>query len=138
LAPTPEQRNAVLKIAVVGTGISRLIAAYLLQRHEVTVFEADGRSGGHTATVDIEWRGAHYAVDTGFIVCNDRTYPLFSRLLRELGVAGQPTAMGFSVAYCEGDSAGAADTAGQTPLPRDAGLRWRAAGAHRRCECRAT
>ena len=88
-------------IAVVGSGISGLVAAHRLSReHEVTVFEADARVGGHTHTVDVDVGGRHYAVDTGFIVFNDRTYPNFVALLAELGVATQPSRMSFSV-RCE-------------------------------------
>ncbi|HUH38063.1 MAG TPA: FAD-dependent oxidoreductase [Spongiibacteraceae bacterium] len=93
-----------MKIAVIGTGISGLVAAYLLQReHELTVFEAGPAIGGHTATVDVELQGETYAVDTGFIVYNDRTYPNFIRLMDELGVASQPTDMGFSVKLAAAD-----------------------------------
>ncbi len=87
-----------MKIALIGAGISGLTAAWLLsRRHEVTVFEAEPRIGGHTATVDVTVDGRQFAIDTGFIVFNDRTYPNFIRLLDELGVASQPTEMSFSV-----------------------------------------
>lgn len=90
-----------MKIAIIGTGIAGNVAAYHLQRdHDITVFEANAHVGGHTHTHDIEWDGQHYAVDTGFIVFNYRTYPHFTRLLHELGVAVQPSAMSFSV-KCE-------------------------------------
>ena len=90
-----------MNIAIIGTGISGLTAAYLLnQQHQVTVFEAGNRLGGHTATMDIDLQGQHYAIDTGFIVYNDWTYPNFIKLMTELGVANQPTTMGFSVS-CE-------------------------------------
>ncbi|MFD1008306.1 MULTISPECIES: NAD(P)/FAD-dependent oxidoreductase [Oceanisphaera] len=86
------------KIAIVGSGISGLTCAWLLsQQHQVTVFEANDYLGGHTATVDIELGGKTMAVDTGFIVFNDRTYPLFQRLLARIGVGAQPTEMSFSV-----------------------------------------
>ncbi|MCA8957913.1 MAG: FAD-dependent oxidoreductase [Planctomycetes bacterium] len=86
------------RIAVVGTGISGLLAARLLHaRHSLTVFEADDRIGGHTHTVQVEHEGQRYAVDTGFIVFNDRTYPNFRALLGRLGVASQPSDMSFSV-----------------------------------------
>ena len=76
-----------MRIAIVGTGIAGNVAAYHLSRdHEVTVFEADDRIGGHTNTVDVELAGRNYAIDTGFIVFNDRTYPNFIELLDELGV----------------------------------------------------
>jgi predicted NAD/FAD-binding protein len=87
-----------MKIAIVGTGISGLVSAWLLQReHEVTVFEARDRIGGHTHTVDVELAGRSYAVDTGFIVHNDRTYPNLRRIFAELGVRTKATSMSFSV-----------------------------------------
>lgn len=85
-------------IAVVGAGIGGLAAAWWLSRHHrVTLFEAQDYAGGHTHTVPITREHGRYQVDTGFIVFNDRTYPLFRQLLAELGIAGQPTTMGFSV-----------------------------------------
>lgn len=88
-----------LRIAVVGTGIAGNVAAHRLHRagHELVVFEADDRIGGHTHTHRIELDGEVQHVDSGFIVFNDRTYPNFVRLLDELGVASQPSAMSFSV-----------------------------------------
>lgn len=87
-----------MKIAVIGSGISGLSCAhYLSSEHEVSVFEANRRIGGHTATVDVQLGNRKYAVDTGFIVFNDWTYPNFIALLDELGVASKPTTMGFSV-----------------------------------------
>jgi predicted NAD/FAD-binding protein len=88
-----------LKIAVVGTGIAGNVAAYHLHRagHDLTVYEADDRIGGHTHTHAIELDGEVQQVDTGFIVFNDRTYPNFVALLDELGVASQPSSMSFSV-----------------------------------------
>ncbi len=94
--PGPAAPNQ--RIAVVGSGISGMAAAwYLSARHQVTLFEAAERLGGHTATVDVELDRRHYAIDTGFIVFNDRTYPHFQRLLTQLDVAVQPTEMSFSV-----------------------------------------
>jgi len=84
-----------VKVAVVGAGISGLGAAYLLARaHDVEVFETDARAGGHTRTV----RRDGLALDTGFLVHNERNYPLLTRLFGELGVATQPSEMSFSVA----------------------------------------
>jgi predicted NAD/FAD-binding protein len=75
-----------------------LVAAYkLCGRHEVTVFEANDYAGGHVNTVDVVVEGVRHAVDTGFIVFNEATYPQFSSLLETLGVASQPTSMSFSV-----------------------------------------
>lgn len=96
-APTPHPM-APRRIAVIGSGIAGMAAGwYLSGRHEVTLFEADERLGGHTATVDVELEGRHYAIDTGFIVFNDWTYPHFQRLMQRLGVHAQPTEMSFSV-----------------------------------------
>jgi len=87
-----------LKIAIVGSGISGSMAAYRLAReHEISVYEADARIGGHTHTHTVVHGGRSYQVDTGFIVFNDWTYPNFVRLLDELGVASQPSSMSFSV-----------------------------------------
>ena len=87
-----------MRIAIIGTGISGMVSASLLHRqHDITVFEANDYVGGHTHTVDITLNGQHYAIDTGFIVCNDWTYPAFLGLMRELNVTLQPTEMGFSV-----------------------------------------
>ncbi len=86
------------RIAIIGSGISGLSAAYLLSfDNEVTVFEKDSRLGGHTATVDVENGRESLAVDTGFIVFNNRTYPRFMALLDKIGVGRQPTEMSFSV-----------------------------------------
>lgn len=87
-----------MKIAVVGSGISGLTAAYLLsQHHQVSVFEADDRIGGHTHTVRASDGKRDWPVDTGFIVFNHKTYPNFIRLMQELGVAWQNSEMSFSV-----------------------------------------
>lgn len=87
-----------MKIAVVGTGIAGLVAARrLASDHDVTVFEANARIGGHTHTHDIHLDGRDFRVDTGFIVFNDWTYPNFRALLAELDVAAQDAPMSFSV-----------------------------------------
>lgn len=87
-----------MKIAIVGTGIAGNVAAYRLAReHDITVFEADDRIGGHTNTIDVLAAGRRWAIDTGFIVFNDITYPNFIALLDELGVESQASDMSFSV-----------------------------------------
>ncbi|CCN70966.1 NAD(P)/FAD-dependent oxidoreductase [Vibrio nigripulchritudo] len=87
-----------MKIAIIGSGISGLTCGYYLhQEHDVTIFEANDYIGGHTATIDVERKGRTYAVDTGFIVYNDRTYPNFISMMNEIGVTGTPTQMSFSV-----------------------------------------
>tara|TARA_R110002050_G_scaffold6914_8_gene27774 strand:- start:1144 stop:2412 length:1269 start_codon:yes stop_codon:yes gene_type:complete len=85
-------------IAVIGSGIAGLTSAHLLSReHSVTVFEANDYIGGHTATIDVEVAGQQYAIDSGFIVFNDRTYPLFETLMAQLKIKSIPTEMSFSV-----------------------------------------
>lgn len=87
-----------MQVAIIGSGISGLTAAYRLSStHDVTLFEANDYPGGHTNTVDVEIEGEHHAIDTGFIVFNDRTYPNFVAMLAELGVRSRPTSMSFSV-----------------------------------------
>ncbi len=88
-----------MRIAVIGSGVSGLVTAHLLRgRHDVVLYEAAGRPGGHSHTHRIELPELSCDVDTGFLVYNKRTYPLFSRLLDELGVASKPSDMSFSVA----------------------------------------
>lgn len=90
-----------MKIAIIGSGIAgNTIAYHLHQHHDITVFEADQHIGGHTHTHQIRYEDQEIAVDTGFIVFNDRTYPNFIALLDELGVAWRPSSMSFSV-RCE-------------------------------------
>lgn len=89
------------RIAVIGTGVAGLLAAErLATAHDVVVFEQEDRVGGHTHTVTVDSAAGPVAVDTGFIVCNDRTYPGFLALLDRLGVALRPSTMSFSV-RCE-------------------------------------
>ena len=89
----------MMKIAVIGTGISGLGAAYVLSKgHDVELFERDDRAGGHSNTVEHMAAGRTLRLDTGFIVHNEDTYPNLVRLFRELGVRTQPSEMSFSVA----------------------------------------
>ncbi|MEC9061407.1 MAG: FAD-dependent oxidoreductase, partial [Pseudomonadota bacterium] len=86
------------KIAIIGTGISGLTCAHLLNRqHDITVYEANDYIGGHTATKKISDNGETHHIDTGFIVFNDWTYPNFIKLINQLNVEYQPTEMSFSV-----------------------------------------
>ncbi len=86
------------RIAIVGSGVSGLVAGHLLHRlHDVTVFESRDRVGGHVNTVDLHDEGGEWSVDTGFIVYNERNYPLFTKLLAKLNVDTQPSDMSFSV-----------------------------------------
>lgn len=113
------------RIAVIGSGVAGLTAAYVLQREsDVTLFEADPRLGGHADTHDVltPGGGAVLAVDTGFIVHNRRTYPTLLRLFDELGVRTQDSDMSMSV-RCEGcglEYAGARGVRGVLTLPRPA------------------
>lgn len=87
-----------MRVAIVGTGIAGNVVAYRLRdRHDITVFEAADRPGGHTNTIEVEENGRPLSVDTGFIVFNDRTYPNFLALLDELGQPARPSEMSFSV-----------------------------------------
>lgn len=87
-----------MRIAIIGSGISGLAAGwYLSRKHEVTLFEKEPRLGGHTNTVIVKDGAEELAIDTGFIVHNDRTYPNLVRLFAELGVKTQPSDMSFSV-----------------------------------------
>ena len=87
-----------MRVAIVGAGISGLVVASRLHRdHDVTVFESGAHVGGHTNTVDVVHDGRQYAIDTGFIVFNDWTYPRFIALLNELGVRYQSSNMSFSL-----------------------------------------
>jgi len=87
-----------MRIAVVGSGIAGLSAAWLLSRwHRVTLYEADTRLGGHTHTVDVTLDGHRFPVDTGFLVFNHRTYPELTRLFDTLGVETVASDMSFSV-----------------------------------------
>ncbi len=87
-----------MRIAIIGAGISGLVCAHVLHSdHDVVVFEAENRPGGHANTVRVQTEQGAYDVDTGFIVYNDRNYPNFERLLTQLGVRTQPSQMSFGV-----------------------------------------
>ncbi len=91
------------RIAVVGAGVAGLSAAWLLrERFEVTLFEAEARAGGHADTQSVDVGGAPVDVDTGFIVCNDATYPNLLGLFAHLGIALTATEMSFAVSAADG------------------------------------
>ena len=93
------------RVAIVGTGVSGLVSAHELHNagHEITVFEADSRLGGHSNTAMVETESGRHAVDTGFIVLNDRNYPNLERLFESIGVSTQAAPMSFSVSDGRGD-----------------------------------
>ncbi|MFE2941621.1 NAD(P)/FAD-dependent oxidoreductase [Streptomyces sp. NPDC059255] len=112
------------RTAVVGGGVAGLTAAYVLRSaHEVSLYEADDRLGGHAHTHDVPSAdGRVHHVDSGFIVHNDRTYPYLRKLFRELGVTTQESEMSMSV-RCDGcglEYAGARGAAGLFAQPRNA------------------
>jgi uncharacterized protein len=111
------------RIAVIGAGVSGLTAAYVLHRAaDVTLYEADDRLGGHAHTHDVASGGRTFAVDSGFIVHNERTYPQLLRLFRELGVATRETEMSMSVScrQCGLEYAGARGVSGAFAKPGNA------------------
>jgi uncharacterized protein len=115
--------GSVVRVAIVGTGISGLGAAWLLSRHhEVHVFEREPRVGGHTNTVPVDRDdGTRLPVDTGFIVYNEATYPLLVRLFDELGVATQPSDMSWSLRCERCDLEYAGSPRGIAAQPRNLG-----------------
>jgi len=89
-----------LKIGIIGAGISGLTAArFLHKEHEITLISGESRIGGHTNTIPVADPSGPIMVDTGFIVFNRRNYPMFTRLLEEIGVSSKPTNMSFSVSH---------------------------------------
>ena len=112
-----------MKVAVIGGGAAGLTAAWALSKHhDVTLYEAEKRLGGHANTIDIECDGAMIPVDTGFIVYNETNYPQFVRLLAALEVPTQPSAMTFSVSVDKPDMEYAGNTRGLFCQPSNA---WR-------------
>ena len=110
-----------MRVAVVGSGVAGLTAAHILARtHDVTLFERDERLGGHANTIAVDTAdGREVALDTGFIVHNERTYPTLLRLFADLGIGTQESDMSFSV-HCEGcglEYAGARGMHGVLPRP---------------------
>lgn len=93
-----------MRIAIVGSGVSGLAAAWLLaSRHEVTLYEKNDYLGGHTHTVDVDWDGTPLGVDTGFIVFNEHNYPNLTQWLSQLDVESRASDMSFAVSIDRGD-----------------------------------
>ena len=141
-APAPPVGSPRPTVAVIGAGVSGLTAAYLLSRtHDVTLFEAEDRLGGHAHTHDVaDSDGRRHAVDSGFIVHNDVTYPWLRKLFGELGVEVRPTEMSMSV-RCDGCGLEYAGGRGLRGIfaqprrlvdPRFARMLWQVARFHRR------
>jgi uncharacterized protein len=94
--------SQAVKIAIIGSGVSGLSAAWHLMemsgpKLDICIFEKDPRLGGHTNTVDVTLDNIQGAVDTGFLVCNERTYPLFIPFLKKIGVPLEATDMSFAI-----------------------------------------
>ena len=98
------KQNKKLNIAIIGSGISGLTSAYILDRHHnITLFEKNDYYGGHTHTHTLTDGESEYNIDSGFIVYNENTYPNFIRLLEKLNVESQISTMGFSVKSSDKD-----------------------------------
>jgi len=122
LGSTGNSAAARRRVAVIGSGVAGLTAGYVLSREcDVTLFEADARLGGHAHTHAVPVGQQRVAVDTGFIVHNDRTYPTLTRLFEELGVETQDSDMSMSVRCDEAglEYAGAKGLAGIFAQPRN-------------------
>ena len=92
-----------MKIGVIGSGVSGLVSALtLLEKFEVTLFEKNTKLGGHSNTVTIEQENNKYSVETGFIVLNDKNYPIFTSLLKHLNIGVNNSSMSFSVSVDKG------------------------------------
>ena len=92
-----------MKIGVIGSGVSGLVSALTLQeRFEVSLFEKNSKLGGHSNTVTIEQENKKYSVETGFIVLNDKNYPIFTSLLKHLNIGVNNSSMSFSVSVDKG------------------------------------
>ncbi len=92
-----------MKIAIIGSGIAGLSAAYsLMDKHEVTVFETNSRAGGHSRTINIDVNGKNESIDTGFIVFNDRNYPILRRFFSHLNIPYEKSDMSFGVSAQNG------------------------------------
>ncbi len=101
-APAPSHAKSQRRVAVIGSGIAGLSAAWALSTQaQVTLFEANDYFGGHTHTVDVELEGQSHGVDTGFLVFNERTYPLLIELFKQLEVSVATSEMSFSVQVAE-------------------------------------
>lgn len=93
-----------MRIAVIGAGVAGISASWLLSPiHHVDVYEAEGRLGGHTCTIDVDCGAGPFPVDTGFQVFNRRTYPNLTRFFRELGIDAADADMSFSVQVRDAD-----------------------------------
>ncbi|GIR80242.1 MAG: NAD/FAD-binding protein [Alphaproteobacteria bacterium] len=92
-----------MKIGVIGSGVSGLVSALTLQeKFEVSLFEKNSKLGGHSNTVTIEQENKKYSVETGFIVLNDKNYPIFTSLLKHLNIGVNNSSMSFSVSVDKG------------------------------------